>query len=110
MNLGIRDAISLAPVLMEHLRQSANIEAPEDRAMIDHSLRKWGDWRHEQALKVIALAKGVLSFATWENKVQWYFGVIPINWVWIRSWMLRLQEATGMRKRNPFKLSGLANR
>lgn len=110
MNLGLRDAVFLAPVLMEHLRQSANAKSAADRAKIDAPLKKWGEWRHAQALKIIALANTVLGFSTWKNETQWYYGVIPVNWVWVRSWMIWAMKLAGLGRRNPWRLSGLANR
>ena len=112
MNLGLRDAVFLAPVLMEHLHASENSKAttPTERERLDKPLKKWGDWRHKQALTVIHIAKGVLSFATWKDEIKWYFGIIPVNWVKVRNFVMWFLGVTGLRARNPWKLSGLGNR
>ena len=57
MNLGLRDAISLGPILAERVKNS------EDSSAADDGLRKWADDRHTQALRVIDLAKGMLAWA-----------------------------------------------
>ena len=109
MNLGIRDAISLGPVLVEHLQRTKSIAGTATRAEIDTPLRKWAEWRHEMAVKVVGLAKSILSFATWPDRTQWYCGVIPINWVTVRN--LALWVGAGlMKRRAPWSLSGLLNR
>ena len=110
MNLGLRDAVFLGPVLAEHLKRSTGAETVS-RAELDAPLKEWAAWRHEQALKVIALAKGLMSIATWQDKTTWYFGFIPVNWVSVRNFLFWVGGVTGTaKKRAPWRLSGLQNR
>lgn len=108
LNLGLRDAIFLAPVLADHSRQMAKETA--DRAKADKLLQAWADIRHQRALKVIRLAKEGHKFSTWKDERVWYLGIIPVNWVRVRNFMLWLMEVTGYANRiPPWQLSGLKN-
>ena len=81
------------------------------REELDAPLKEWAAWRHEQALQVIALAKGLMSIATWQDKTTWYLGFIPINWARVRNFMFWVGGITGTaKKRAPWRLSGLQNR
>ncbi|PSR74918.1 hypothetical protein PHLCEN_2v9452 [Hermanssonia centrifuga] len=111
MNLGLRDAVFLGPVLAEHLKRSARVQTPSERAKLDEPLKNWADSRHVQALKIIALAKRILGGASWKDEITWYFGVIPVNWAKVRSALLGLASLAGYTKKMvPWALSGLANR
>ena len=105
MNLGLRDAISLGPILAERVKNS------EDSSAADDGLRKWADDRHAQALRVIDLAKGMLGWAGAKNTFSLYYGIVPVNWYKIRNLILWVGGVTGvLKKKLPWRLSGLLNR
>ena len=105
MNLGLRDAVSLGPVLAEHIKQGQHTGARDAR------LRQWADSRHAQALNVIGLAKRMLAWAGMKNEISFYYGIIPVNWFRIRNLELWLGDVTGyIGRKMPWALSGLLNR
>ena len=107
MNLGLRDAVLLGPVLAEHLKRSTSSPLLS-RDELDAPLKKWAEWRHGQALKIIRLTKGLLRFATWKNEITWHAGFIPVNWTRVRSFALWFGGVTGLvKKKVPMRLSGL---
>ena len=113
MNLGIRDAVFLGPVLAEHLQRTraSAAGADRDREAVDAPLVAWARIRHERALTVIKLAKRSLSLASWKDERVWYFGIIPVNWARVRSFAMWLMSVTGYTRRVvPWELSGLRNR
>ena len=110
MNLGLRDAVFLGPVLAEHLRMSYKEATTARRTDLDKPLEQWAAWRHAQGLKVIALAKRGLTFASWRDELTWWYGMVPVNWVSVRNAALWVLSFTGYGKRMiPWALSGLKN-
>jgi 2-polyprenyl-6-methoxyphenol hydroxylase-like FAD-dependent oxidoreductase len=111
MNLGIRDAVLLGPVLAEHQRRRTSAEDGQSLAQLDAPLAEWAEVRHARAIKVIALAKRVLSLGSWKDETVWYYGLIPVNWVRVRNFAMWLMNVTGYTRRvTPWQLSGLLNR
>ena len=112
MNLGLRDAVYLAPVLLDHMKKSKEVVSSADlKAVDDATLQSWASDRHEKALKVIAFAKSSMKHTTWKNEFTWYLGVIPINWVWVRNFLMWFGRKVGITRRKvPWQLSGLMNR
>ncbi|KIP09123.1 hypothetical protein PHLGIDRAFT_116686 [Phlebiopsis gigantea 11061_1 CR5-6] len=108
MNLGIRDAVFLGPVLAAHVARAAAGDA--DRAALDAPLQAWAANRHETALKVIRLAKAGLARASIKDETTWYLGFVPVNWLKLRNFMLWIMTSTGIMPRLvPWQLSGLKN-
>jgi len=109
MNLGIRDAVFLGPVLAEHSKAAAITTS--DRLALDKPLEEWAKARHERALDIIALTKRGLNVVTWKDETVWYAGVVPVNWARVRNWMLWAFDKAGItRKMAAWRLSGLGNR
>lgn len=111
MNLGVRDAVFLGPVLAQHLKKSQAATSPVEQVQIDKELVAWTHERHKRALNVIVLANRTLDGASWRRGWMWYLGIIPVNWAWIRSFALWAAGASGFTARtSPWRLSGLQNR
>ena len=111
MNLGLRDAVVLAPVIVEHLKRIAGVtDAAQLKAADDATLEAWATDRHAKALKVISLAKTAFQLFTLKDETTWYLGVIPVNWVKVRNFMMSLASWTGMNRSQMRRLSGLQNR
>ena len=105
MNLGLRDAVSLGPILAEHAKRN------EHYGDADTLLKKWADDRHAQALKVIGTSKVMMRWISANNVYSMYYGIVPVNWFKIRNWMLWTADVTGLlQKKLPWRLSGLLNR
>lgn len=108
MNLGLRDAVFLGPVLTAHAQRSARHMSPEVRAKLDEPLEAWAEQRHEVALKVIRFAKETLSSMTRKDEVVWHWGILPVNWLKVRNFMMWFWNITGIARRVvPWQLSGL---
>ena len=112
MNLGLRDAVSLAPYIVDHMKQSAGLATLGELQAIDETtLQVWATDRHAKALKVIALAKTAMQYSTWKDEITWYYGFIPVNWVKVRNFIMTFGRLTGITThRVPYMLSGLQNR
>jgi 2-polyprenyl-6-methoxyphenol hydroxylase-like FAD-dependent oxidoreductase len=111
MNLGLRDAVFLGPALAQHITNSIVAQSEAERKEADEQLIKWSHQRHAQALTVIALANRTLSIFSIRRGIRWYFGIIPVNWAWVRSWTIWFFVVTGISRRvTPWRLSGLYNR
>lgn len=111
MNLGLRDAIFLGPVLAQHIASSAAAQSEAERVQADEQLVKWGRERRVGALTVIALANRTLSVFSIRKGLRWYYDIIPVNWAYVRSWIMWFFAATGISARmTPWQLSGLNNR
>ncbi|KAI0093633.1 hypothetical protein BDY19DRAFT_918047 [Irpex rosettiformis] len=111
MNLGLRDAVFLGPVLAQYITQMKTAKSPSERAKADAQLLKWGYERRAQAVIVITLANRVLTAMSLRDGWTWYFGIIPVNWTSIRAWAVWFLGTTGLAARIlPWKLSGLQNR
>ena len=111
MNLGLRDAVFLGPILAAHARQGAHHASPEVRAKLDEPLQAWAQQRHERALEVIRFAKETLARASWKDEIVWYWGTLPVNWMKVRNFIMWFLNVTGISRRViPWQLSGLRNR
>ncbi|EKM55414.1 uncharacterized protein PHACADRAFT_256029 [Phanerochaete carnosa HHB-10118-sp] len=111
MNLGLRDAAFLGPVLAEHVRHSAQLTSPEECMELDAPLKAWAQQRHERALNVIRSTKASLSRMSCSDEVVWCWGVVPVNWMRVRDFIMWLMNVTGVARRIvPWELSGLMNR
>ena len=78
MNLGLRDAIGLGPVLMAHLKASQTFPLPHN---LDKPIREYAISRQRRALEVINMTKGIISLTTflrpdayWRIWLLKYFG------------------------------------
>lgn len=111
MNLGLRDAVTLGPVLAAHLRASAQTasESSPGTVTLDAPLKHWADVRHERALTVVRMVKTIISAASYKDEITWHYGFIPINWVRVRNFILWLGDVTGRKNAAPWRLSGLLN-
>ena len=111
MNLGLRDAVFLAPIIIDHLKRSeGETSLAKLRTCDEATLKVWAADRHAKALKVIKLAKNLLKVATWKDETTWYLGCLPINWVQVRNLVMWIGHWTGMSRKVPWALSGLQNR
>lgn len=110
MNLGLRDAVFLGPVLSAHLRAGTQTASPAGTATLDAPLQKWADVRHERALTVVRMVKNIMSTAAYKDEITWHYGFIPVNWVRVRNFLLWVGDVTGRAKNTiPWRLSGLLN-
>lgn len=111
MNLGVRDAVFLGPVLAQHITKSKEAQSPAEQAKADQELIAWTEERQKRARAVIAIANRTLDGASWKRGFTWYIGIIPFNWAWFRTCALWFAGATGLTARvTPWRLSGLKNR
>ncbi|KAI0775810.1 FAD/NAD-P-binding domain-containing protein [Trametes elegans] len=105
MNLGIRDAVRLAPALAEFLNRSR--AAGQDA---DEPLRRWAAERRGRAQTVIRMVKRLEQLLTVSSETHWVLGVLPVNLVWIRDAVLRfLCSFDWWRTRAAWQISGLGN-
>lgn len=73
MNLGIRDAISLAPVLKKHMELFAQDPRTADNIMEEHAA-----WRRARALYTIGLTKRTASFIWFLGSTGWAKYLVPV--------------------------------
>jgi len=110
MNLGLRDAIRLAPVLAKHLRDSSQPVSSSSVQAKDKELRTWADDRRKQGLTVINLTRNMLSVANLKNETTWKFGIFPFNPVVLRNIILRwVTQFSFVRQKIAWRMSGLGN-
>lgn len=108
MNLGIRDAVFLGPVLAQHLRSSTVMSSVSDLQKLDEPVQAWANTRHERALNVIRMAKTAISRASIKDETVWYLGFIPVNWLRVRNFFLWIMISSGLVARvMPWQFSGL---
>lgn len=104
MNLGLRDAISLGPILAARLRSST---------VDDLQLRTWADGRRQQGVTIIQLTKTILGLASVQNGgIVWMWNVVPLPILrsTVRSWSLWvLGKSTWLQSKVAWRLSGLGN-
>ena len=78
LNLGIRDAIGLAPVLAKHMEQF-----PQDPSSADNLLEEYASTRHARAISTIRMTKRAMySIAT--------LGAITSGWGKYFTWLVKL--------------------
>lgn len=92
MNLGLRDAIGLAPVLVAHLQASGG----------DLGLQEYADARHARALEIIALTKRM-------NKIQGVMSTPILGWG-AAGVMKVVSHVPAITRNAAWGLSGLAER
>ena len=116
MNLGIRDAVKLAPILTQYIHalssSSPNSYPPaSSRDELEAPLRAWAEERHTRALAVIRLVKDLQRMTWIPNKTQWFLGTIPYNPATLRNWFLRFFTSfEWFRANSAWRVSGLGNR
>ncbi len=113
MNLGIRDGVRLAPLLTTYVHAASASSSPSSvsRDKLEAPLRAWGTERHERALTVINLVKGLQGMMELPNRWCWFLGIIPYHPVKLRNLFMRFfMSFEWVRARNAYRISGLANR
>ena len=87
MNLGLRDAIGLAPVLVKHMEQF-----PQDSASADKLLEEYASTRHARAISTIRLTKRAMGTIA-------MLGALTEGWarqfIWIVKLVLKVPFVTG---------------
>nr|VWO98759.1 Increased rDNA silencing protein 4 [Ganoderma boninense] len=87
MNLGIRDAIKLAPAVAEFVRAATS--SPDTlTAEFEKPLAEWAVERRGKALTVIGLVKQLQGMISMPNERQYALGFIPYNAAWIRDTLM----------------------
>ncbi|KAI0362001.1 FAD/NAD-P-binding domain-containing protein [Trametes cingulata] len=105
MNLGIRDAVRLAPALIEYVRASKAGEANADAP-----LTRWAQERRGQAQTVVRTVKQITRMLSMPSERTWLLGIIPVNLTWMRDTFLRIMCSFGWwRARAAWQVSGLGN-
>jgi len=112
MNLGLRDAVFLGPVLVEHINQSREWQPTSATQTSDPDaiLRKFASVRRKRALAVIRMTKVMLSLmgAPAASKWFWWF---PVSFGTIRNTILRiLGQLAFVRRMAAWRVSGLGVR
>jgi 2-polyprenyl-6-methoxyphenol hydroxylase-like FAD-dependent oxidoreductase len=98
MNLGIRDAIYLGPILAAHIASTAD-SLPEN----DRRLEEYAANRHERALSTIKLTKRIMGVAGTVSSTPTLSN--------IAYWFIRLMaKIPFVQRRLVWNLSGLGNR
>ncbi|KAJ6562339.1 hypothetical protein B0H19DRAFT_944400 [Mycena capillaripes] len=95
MSLGIRDAISLGPVLKAHLNNT-------DGAALDKLFEDWGNSRHKQAVAIIALTKRVMGVVAVSGRVP--SPLRRLGYIMLRF----IGKLTFVKRMVAYRLSGLA--
>ena len=106
MNLGLRDAIFLGEALTKHIHATETKPISEADAI----LHEFATLRHERALEVIKLTKGILSVwgMKYRERISWWF---PIDSETVRTWILWvLGSIPFVQRRMAWNLSGLSRR
>ena len=101
MNLGLRDGISLGPVIAAALTAG---QSPES----DEKVRAHMALRRERAVKVIGITKVMAATLGMAPGIQDKFAWSPIHIYTIRDWVLRgLSKLSFVRETLAYKFSGL---
>ncbi|KAI1795958.1 FAD/NAD(P)-binding domain-containing protein [Ganoderma leucocontextum] len=107
MNLGIRDAIQLAPVLAEFIRAAAS---EPSTAELEKPLAEWAAERRSKALTVISLVKRMQGLISMPNERQYALGFIPYNAAWIRDTLAGFAtKFEVVQAKGAYQVSGLGN-
>jgi 2-polyprenyl-6-methoxyphenol hydroxylase-like FAD-dependent oxidoreductase len=107
MNLGLRDAIFLGPVLVQHINQSRESHPTSDP---DAILWKFASIRHKRALAVIRMTKVMLSVMGTPATSKWFWW-FPVSFGTIRNIILRiLGQFAFVRRMAAWRVSGLGVR
>ncbi|KAF8330660.1 hypothetical protein F5887DRAFT_1178537 [Amanita rubescens] len=78
MNLGLRDAIGLAPVLVKHMELF-----PQDPSAADKLLEEYASTRYDRAVGTIRLTKRSMNVIT-------SLGAMSSSWAWPLLWIISL--------------------
>ncbi|CDO70808.1 hypothetical protein BN946_scf184798.g124 [Trametes cinnabarina] len=109
MNLGVRDAVRLAPVLAQYLRSTSLTGSPLN-ADVDEPMERWAEERRARGLTVIRMVKQLTALLAIPNETRWIMGIIPVNPAWIRDTFLGFMcKFTWWRARAAWQVSGLGN-
>ncbi|OSD01599.1 FAD/NAD-P-binding domain-containing protein [Trametes coccinea BRFM310] len=109
MNLGIRDAVRLAPVLAEYLRNTTSTGIPTS-GDVDGPMKRWAEERRARGLTVIRTVKQLTALLAMPNETRWIMGIVPVNPTWIRDTFLGFMcKFTWWRARAAYQVSGLGN-
>jgi 2-polyprenyl-6-methoxyphenol hydroxylase-like FAD-dependent oxidoreductase len=104
MNLGLRDGISLGPVIAAALTAGPS---PESEEMVRAHMAE----RRDRAVKVIGLTKYMAGTMGMSPSVQAKFAWSPINIHTIRDWVFWvLGKSRWVRKTLAYEISGLKDR
>ncbi|KAI0316675.1 FAD/NAD(P)-binding domain-containing protein [Amylostereum chailletii] len=102
MNLGLRDAITVGPVIAEVLTEGATPQA-NDKLQAHMALRR------ERAVKVIGMAKIMAGAVGMSPNVRDAFAWSPIHIYTIRDWVLWIVgKSRWVRETLAYRFSGLA--
>lgn len=109
MNLGIRDAVKLAPALAEFVGgATSSPETPS--AELEKPLGEWAAERRVKALTVIGLVRRLQGLISMPNERQYALGFIPYNAAWIRDTLMGFAMKFEFVKANgAYTVSGLGN-
>jgi 2-polyprenyl-6-methoxyphenol hydroxylase-like FAD-dependent oxidoreductase len=103
MNLGLRDAISVGPIIAASLTAGRSQESEE-------KVRKHMEARRESALKVIKMTKIMAGAVGMSPALQAKFAWSPIHIYTIRDWAFwAVSKSQWIRERLAFQFSGLAS-
>ena len=106
MNLGMRDAAKLAPVLAAYV---ADARASGTSAS-QEGLETWGAQRRKRALEVIAFVKGLQGRLWIGTEKKYFLGFIPYDPGWLQLTMMKvLSSISWFTTRNAWRVSGLAD-
>jgi 2-polyprenyl-6-methoxyphenol hydroxylase-like FAD-dependent oxidoreductase len=104
MNLGLRDGISLGPVIAAALTAGPSSES-------DEKVRAHMALRRERAVKIIGVTKVMSATLGMAPDIQAKFAWSPIHIYTIRDWALRgLSKLSWVRETLAYKFSGLEDR
>lgn len=107
MNLGLRDAIFLGPVLVQHINQSRE---PHPTSDPDAILRNFASIRHKRALAVIRMTKVMLSIMGTPAASKWFWWS-PVSFGTVRNMILNiLGRFAFVRRMAAWRVSGLGVR
>ena len=108
LNLGIRDAAKLAPVLAAYVasaRARTGTAAPSQEG-----LERWGVQRRQRAVEVIALVKSLQGRLWLSAEKRYFLGVIPYDPLWFQLTVMKFLASFGwFGARNAWQVSGLAD-
>ncbi|PCH38234.1 FAD/NAD(P)-binding domain-containing protein [Wolfiporia cocos MD-104 SS10] len=114
MNLGLRDAVALGPVLAAYVKRvkastsHGQVNTATDDSDLERSLRDWAATRRGRALAVIRMVKILLRAVTLPDKTSWILGIIPVNLHTLRNLIMRIITRLGwVRMMIAWRLSGL---
>jgi 2-polyprenyl-6-methoxyphenol hydroxylase-like FAD-dependent oxidoreductase len=101
MNLGLRDAVSVGPVIASALTAGPSLES-------DEKVRAHMALRRERALTVITITKTMAAMLGMAPGVQEKFAWLPIHIYTIRDWALwTLSKSKWIRDKLAVKFSGI---